>query len=194
MGDFGCFSFFPAKNLGCFGDGGAVVTNSEESYRKLISLRQHGLNPDIRYDHMYLGGNFRLDAIQAAVLSVKLKYIDKWNDARRRNAELYASSLRESRLILPRSDERARHVYNQYTIRAKDRDTVRDNLSKLGVPTACYYPFPMSNRTAIPIEYRNDSLNTCNKVCTEVFSIPVFPDLTKDELSYISRSVLESIE
>lgn len=194
MGDFGCFSFFPAKNLGCFGDGGAVVTNSEERYRKLISLRQHGLNPDIRYDHMYLGGNFRLDAIQAAVLSVKLKYIDEWNNARRSNAEFYTSSLKESSVILPYSDERTKHVYNQYTIRAKDRDGVRGRLSKLGIPTACYYPFPASNRTAIPVEYRNDSLSTCNKVCKDVFSIPVFPDLTKDELRYISRSILESIE
>lgn len=194
MGNFGCFSFFPAKNLGCFGDGGAVVTNCEDSYKKMISMRQHGLNPDIRYDHMYLGGNFRLDAIQAAVLSVKLKYIDEWNNARRSNAEFYTSSLKASSVILPYSDERTKHVYNQYTIRVKDRDGVRDRLSKLGIPTACYYPFPASNRTAIPVEYRNDSLSTCNKVCKDVFSIPVFPDLTKDELRYISRSILESIE
>jgi len=194
MGNFGCFSFFPAKNLGCFGDGGAVVTNCEDSYKKMISMRQHGLNPNIRYDHMYLGGNFRLDAIQAAVLSVKLKYIDEWNNARRSNAEFYTSSLKASSVILPYSDERTKHVYNQYTIRVKDRDGVRDRLSKLGIPTACYYPFPASNRTAIPVEYRNDSLSTCNKVCKDVFSIPVFPDLTKDELRYISRSILESIE
>ena len=192
MGNFGCFSFFPAKNLGCFGDGGAVVTNCEESYKKMISMRQHGLNPDVRYDHLYLGGNFRLDALQAAVLSVKLKHVDKWNNARASNAAYYNSVLDGADLVLPFADDRGKHVFNQYSIRAANREEVRNKLNELGVPTACYYPFPASSRTAIPEEFRNTDLPVCNRVCEGVFAVPIFPDLTDEELSHVAKSILEA--
>ena len=194
MGDYGCFSFFPGKNLGCFGDGGAVVTSSEERYKKLVSLRQHGLNPDIKYDHTYLGGNFRLDALQAAVLRVKLRHIDKWNGMRNKNAEYYTSSLSGSGLVLPHVNPSGNHVFNQYAIRSKSRDRIRKKMLESGVPTACYYPFPASTRLAVPEGYRNDDLPICNSVCGDIFAVPVFPDLTQDELDHVVISILESIK
>ena len=194
MGKFGCFSFFPAKNLGCFGDGGAVVTNCEKSYMKMISMRQHGLNPDVRYDHTHLGGNFRLDALQAAVLSVKLKHIDKWNNARANNAAYYNLVLDGADLVLPFIDDRGKHVFNQYSIRAANREKVRNKLNDLGVPTACYYPFSVSSRTAIPEEYRNTDLPVCNRMCESIFAVPIFPDLTDEELSHVAKSILEAVK
>lgn len=194
MGKFGCFSFFPAKNLGCFGDAGAVVTSCEESYKKMISLRQHGLNPDVRYDHLHLGGNFRIDALQASVLKVKLKYIDKWNEIRSKNASLYSEKLQNTNVILPFSDPRGKHVFNQYTVRSKNRENVRERLLSLGVPTVSYYPHPVSNRKAIPKQYRTTTLEipVCDAVCKEVFSIPVFPDLTEKELIHVADCILDS--
>ena len=194
MGNFGCFSFFPAKNLGCFGDAGAVVTSCEESYKKMISMRQHGLNPNVRYDHLYLGGNFRIDALQASVLKIKLKYIDKWNETRSNNASFYSEKLQNADVILPFSDPRGKHVFNQYTVRSKNRENVRERLLSLGVPTTSYYPYPVSNRKAIPKQYRTteSEIPVCSTVCKEVFSIPVFPDLTEKELDHVADCILGS--
>ena len=192
MGDYGCFSFFPGKNLGCFGDGGAVVTKSEESYRKLLSLRQHGLNPTVRYDHTALGGNFRLDAIQAAVLDVKLKYIDTWNSGRADNAEFYNQQL-SSACDVPVLHSNATHVYNQYTLLVNNRESIRSRLDARGVPTAVYYPKSQASLQAVPIEFRDETLSVCNSVCDRVLSIPVFPDLTPEERSHITNSVIDSI-
>jgi len=193
MGDFGCFSFFPSKNLGAFGDGGAVVTNSEKSYRDLLMIRQHGLNPEIRYDHVILGGNFRMDAIQAAVLAVKLDHIEEWNEARRSNANYYEQMLFgicETQKTLCQ----AHHVYNQFTIKVDKRDKVQEKLAALGVPSVVYYPFPISCRSAIPEQMRNSSLPICKKVCDQVLSLPIFPELTSAEKDLVVMSLTEAVQ
>lgn len=193
IGDYGCFSFFPSKNLGCFGDGGAIVTNSYEDYEKLKSIRQHGLNSKVKYDHNILGGNFRLDAIQAAVLSVKLPHIDKWNKLRIENAKYYNQSL-ISAVKTPITSEGAYHVFNQYTIKVNNRDKLSEFLSSKGIQTAIYYPFSMSNRTAIPLEYQDNNLTVCNEVCTQVLSLPIFPELTQDEKNEVVSGIQEFLK
>ncbi|MBE9529851.1 MAG: DegT/DnrJ/EryC1/StrS family aminotransferase, partial [Proteobacteria bacterium] len=145
MGDFGCFSFFPSKNLGAFGDGGMVTTDSDELYDKLRVLRVHGSHP--KYYHKLAGGNFRLDAFQAAVVSVKLKHLDKWTKARQENArkyrELFADSGIDDVIKLPVEKE-DRHIYNQFVICVRDkRDDLRLFLNEVGVGTEIYYPIPM---------------------------------------------------
>lgn len=192
IGDFGCFSFFPSKNLGCFGDGGAVITNSKEHYEKLLMLRQHGLNPNKKYDHVYLGGNFRLDAIQAGVLNVKIKYIDAWNEKRRQNASFYNEKLK-SIVSVPEESNECKHVYNQYTILVENRDELQKYLNNAGIQTAIYYPFSMSNRNAIPEDLRNNNLPICNKVCEHVLSLPIFPELEDDEKNQVINSIKDFI-
>ncbi|MEW5910815.1 MAG: DegT/DnrJ/EryC1/StrS family aminotransferase, partial [Thermodesulfobacteriota bacterium] len=147
MGNFGCFSFFPSKNLGAFGDGGVVTTDSDEMNSKLRLLRAHGAGP--KYYHRMIGGNFRLDAIQAAVVSVKLKYLDEWTSGRQENAKKYRSQFKtlglEEHLILPEEREN-RHIYNQFVIRVrtgKERDSLRESLTEAGIGTEVYYPVPL---------------------------------------------------
>lgn len=193
IGDYGCFSFFPSKNLGCFGDGGAIVTNSYEDYEKLKSIRQHGLNSKVKYDHNILGGNFRLDAIQAAVLSVKLPHIDKWNKLRIENAKYYNQSL-ISAVKTPITSEGAYHVFNQYTIKVNNRDKLSEFLYSKGIQTAIYYPFSMSNRSAMPLEYQDNNLTVCNEVCTQVLSLPIFPELTQDEKNEVVSGIQEFLK
>src|SRR2546425_1079443 len=143
FGAIGCFSFFPSKNLGAFGDAGAVTTNDDALAEKLIDYRVHGMRP--KYFHRYVGGNFRIDALQAAILHVKLPYLDRWSEARRRNAKIYEELLAgDDRIILPKELPRRRHVFNQYVIRfKKDRDRVMEHLKKAGIGCEVYYPLTL---------------------------------------------------
>ena len=149
-GEYGCFSFYPSKNLGAFGDGGIVTTNDQEKYEMLKMFRNHGADPKTRYLHEYVGGNFRLDALQAAILHVKLKYLDKWSSARQNNADKYEKLIGETKvadkLVLPKNISNAtRHIYNQYCVLVKDgkRDFLQAELGKLGVGSAIYYPLSL---------------------------------------------------
>ena len=141
IGDFGCFSFFPSKNLGGVGDGGMMVTQNAEYAERVRLLREHGAKP--KYYHSLVGTNSRLDALQAAVLRVKLRHLDRWSEARARNAALYDQLFEGSRVGRPYRDPRTRHIYNQYVIRVPKRDELRQHLTERGIGTEIYYPVPL---------------------------------------------------
>ena len=187
MGDFGCFSFFPSKNLGAFGDGGIVTTNSEDGYERLKILRAHGSKP--KYYHKFIGGNFRLDALQAAVVSVKLNYLDQWSAARQRNAQIYRRLFAEAgleRIQLPVEKE-SRHIYNQFVIKVPEkRDALRQHLLEYGVGTEVYYPVPLHVQECfVRLGYRNGDFPFAEEAATHTLALPIYPELTDDQLMYV---------
>ncbi len=189
FGQAGCFSFFPSKNLGAFGDGGLVTTNDEALCRKLRTLRDHGQTERYRYE--FIGGNFRLDALQAAVLSVKLPHLDEWTGERQRNAERYdqlfreAGLVRSKRITLP-SVVQSRHVFNQYVVRAERRDELREYLAENGVGTAVYYPVPLHLQKCFEdLGYERGSLPQAESAAEEVLALPIFSELTEQEQQYV---------
>ena len=197
FGRIGCFSFFPTKNLGGFGDGGAMTTNDPELARRLRVLKEHGSTR--RYVHEEIGINSRLDAIQAAILQVKLGYLDKWNAQRREIARRYAELLRPiPHVVLPsESDNGGESVWNQYTIRLStplDRDRVRESLQTLGVSTMVYYPIPLHRQPVYrELGYDEGSFPVAETVCCEVLSLPMFPELTPDQQQAIAYRLKEAI-
>ncbi len=187
MGDFGCFSFFPSKNLGAFGDGGIVTTNSENRYERLTILRAHGSNP--KYYHKFIGGNFRLDALQAAVVSVKLNYLDQWSAARQRNAQIYRRLFAEAgleRIQVPLEKE-SRHIFNQFVIKVPEkRDALRQHLLENGVGTEVYYPVPLHVQECfVRLGYRNGDFPFAEEAATHTLALPIYPELTDDQLMYV---------
>jgi len=192
MGDYGCFSFFPTKNLGGFGDGGMVTMNSEELYEQVKILRVHGSHP--KYYHKMIGGNFRLDAIQSAVVLAKLKYLDKWTEKRRANAQTYNRLFKEmgitDSLTLP-SEVIPHHVYNQYVIRVKDkRDELRSFLGENNISTEIYYPLPLHLQDCyLSLGYKKGNLPESEKAADETIALPIFPELTTDQLEYVVATI-----
>ncbi len=192
VGTYGCFSFYPSKNLPAFGDAGLLTTNDEKFHHQAKLLRTHGEAP--RYFHHLVGGNFRLDAMQAAVLSVKLPYLEGWHEARARHAEQYAEWFAESgvagdSITLPAVTQ-TRHVFNQYTIRAQRRDVLKDFLAKRGIGSAIYYPVPLHLQECFSyLEYREGDFPEAELAAKEVLSIPVYPELTEE----MQRAVVEAI-
>jgi len=192
MGDFGCFSFFPSKNLGAFGDGGMVITGSDELYDKLRVLRVHGSHP--KYYHKLAGGNFRLDAIQAAIVSVKLKHLDKWTKSRQENArkyrELFANSGIDDVIKLPVEKE-DRHIYNQFVICVKDkRDDLRLFLNEGGVGTEIYYPIPMHLQECfLDLNYKKGDFPVAEHAALHTLALPVYPELSDDQLTYVVEKI-----
>ena len=192
MGDYGCFSFFPTKNLGGFGDGGMVTMNSEELYEQVKILRVHGSHS--KYYHKMIGGNFRLDAIQAAVVLAKLKYLDKWTEKRRANAQTYNRLFKEmgmtDSLTLP-SEVIPHHVYNQYVIRVKDkRDELRSFLGENNISTEIYYPLPLHLQDCyLSLGYKKGNLPESEKAADETIALPIFPELTTDQLEYVVATI-----
>jgi len=189
MGDYGCFSFFPSKNLGAFGDGGMVTTNEEDTYELLKSLRVHGAKP--KYYHKIIGGNFRLDALQAAILKVKLKHLDEWTAGRQRNANLYRNYFREAGLEgifldLPVEKEK-RHIYNQFVIKIKEgRDELKEFLKKKGIGTEVYYPVPLHMQQCFEyLGYESDAFPVSVEASQRTLALPIFPELTNEEIEYI---------
>lgn len=188
MGDAGCFSFFPSKNLGCYGDGGMVVTRDEQIASKIKMLRNHG--SAVRYYHSDVGYNSRLDEIQAAILRVKLPEINASNDARRRNAALYCSAIKGKDIVLPSERPDCRHVYHQFTIRTKNRQAIADALSNAGIASAVYYPVPLHQQDVFLKMYQlKESLNVSENCASEVLSLPMFPELTPEEIRQIADVV-----
>ena len=192
MGDLGCFSFFPSKNLGAFGDGGMVTTDSDELYDKLRILRVHGSHP--KYYHKLAGGNFRLDAFQAAVVSVKLKHLDKWTKARQENArkyrELFADSGIHDMIKLPVEKE-DRHIYNQFVICVTDkRDDLRLFLNDVGVGTEIYYPIPMHLQECfLDLNYKKGDFPVAEHAALHTLALPIYPELSDDQLAYVVEKI-----
>lgn len=194
MGDFGCFSFFPSKNLGAFGDGGIVTTNSDEFFDKLRSLRVHGSH--LKYYHNKVGGNFRLDAFQAAILSIKLNYLDSWTEARQANADKYRELFLEAGLddivSLPTEKEN-RHIYNQFVISLKEkRDDLRMFLTNAGIGTEVYYPVPMHLQDCFSnLNYRKGDFPVGEYAALHTLALPVYPELSYEQQTYLFEKIKE---
>ena len=197
IGDYGCLSFFPTKNLGGFGDGGMVTMSSKELYDRVKILRVHGSEP--KYFHKTIGGNFRLDAIQAAVVLAKLNYLDHWTELRRQNAETYKTLFEKRGLLnsleLP-SETTPRHVYNQYVIRVKDyRDGLRQFLDKNHVATEIYYPLPLHLQECFDsLGYHQGDFPVAERAADEVLALPVYPELTESQLEYVVEMIAHFFE
>ncbi|NDV62742.1 DegT/DnrJ/EryC1/StrS family aminotransferase [Puniceicoccales bacterium CK1056] len=191
FGDFGALSFYPTKNLGGFGDGGMLVTNDAELAEKAVWLRNHGMNP--KYYHKYIGGNFRLDSLQAALLRVKLPHLESYHTARRANAEAYTERLAgHSGVLCPRIIPKAQSVWNQYTLRILDgkRDAFREFLSDRGIGNDIYYPLGLHDQECFQgIGRGGESLTVTPMLAKEVVSIPCFPEMTVDEREEVLKAV-----
>ncbi|WP_310501341.1 DegT/DnrJ/EryC1/StrS family aminotransferase [Paenibacillus qinlingensis] len=190
IGDIGCFSFFPSKNLGAYGDGGLLATNNEEFAMKAAMLRVHGSKK--KYYNEVIGYNSRLDEIQAAILRVKLPYIDKWNDGRKLAARTYKELLSGVEgIVLPVEESYAKHVFHQYTIRVKEgrRDEIQAKLDELGVSTMIYYPVPVHK---LPVYQSMEiQMPKAEKLASEVLSLPIWPQIDRQIQSYVSSKLIE---
>jgi len=190
FGDIACFSFYPSKNLGCFGDGGAVLTNDKGLDSKVRMLRNYGQLE--KNKHITLGLNSRLDSLQAGILNVKLKYLDFWNDKRRKNAELYTKLLNDSNITLPSESSDSKHVYHLYVIRSKKRDKLQNWLSKQRIATGIHYPVPVHLQEVYKqSNCKNVNLGITEKFSTEILSLPMFPELTEKEIRYVCKKIKE---
>ena len=192
IGHMGCFSFFPGKNLGAFGDGGMVVTNDEELAETLRMLRVHGGKP--KYYHRVVGGNFRLDALQAAVLRVKLKHLTYWMEARRKKARRYRLLFEEMGLLkwtlLP--EDVPGHVYNQFVGRFPHRDRLQQYLRERGVETAIYYPLPLHLQECFQIlSYRRGDFPQAEAAAQESLALPMYPELTENQQRHVVKTIRE---
>lgn len=188
IGDIGCFSFYPTKNLGAFGDGGMVTTNDDDLAQALRILRDHGQHP--RYYYHRIGGNFRLDAIQGAVLSVKLKYLDAWSDKRRTNAAMYDECLAETNVTCPTIESNNFSVFNQYTIRSTRRDELQAYLSDKGIGSAIFYPKALHVQDCFAyLGHGEDDFPVTKALCDEVLSLPIFPELTKAQIRTVGQAI-----
>ena len=202
IGHYGCLSFFPSKNLGAAGDGGMIVTSDQARAEKLALLRAHGSKP--KYYHKIVGGNFRLDAIQAALVSAKLPHLDAWTAGRQKNAERYnqlfassglntalSGSGHGAQLILPRV-ARDRHVYNQYVIRTPKRDALKKALEAKGIGTEVYYPVPMHIQECFAdLKYRKGDFPEAESAANETLALPIYPELTDGQAAHVVRSIVE---
>jgi dTDP-4-amino-4,6-dideoxygalactose transaminase len=189
FGDLACFSFYPTKNLGGFGDGGLVTTNNEELFESVKLLRTHGENP--RYFYKAIGGNFRLDAIQGAVLGVKLKYLDRWNEKRRGNAALYNNIFAGSPVRGPKIDSNNVSTYHQYTIAVPKREQLQKFLAENKISAAVFYPKPLHLQDCFTeLGYRQGDLPVAERLCSEVLSLPVYPELGQEQIEYVANKVL----
>ena len=218
IGDIGCFSFFPSKNLGCFGDGGLVTTNNSELADKLRILRVHGGHP--KYYHKIIGGNFRLDAIQAAVISVKLPHLNSWSAARRKNVQLYNKFFIDAKLaeetgrisfdsknkvLIPKAVYKSEirnpkspivnyHIYNQYIIRTERRDEVRGFLSKNNIGTEIYYPVPFHLQECFAyLGYKKGNFPLSENAAGTSIALPIYPELTEEQIKYVVGKLREFI-
>ena len=185
IGDIGCFSFYPTKNLGCYGDGGMVTTNSKELYENIKKIANHGSSK--RYHHDIIGYNSRLDEIQAAILNVKIKYIDKYNLMRSKLASIYDKNLKnQSEIILPKKDANSFHVYHQYTINTKLRDKIQSGLKENDIGSAIYYPISLENQNVYKSTFKDGQIcinsNYLSKTC---LSLPMYPHLKEESVIYI---------
>ena len=185
LGDISTTSFFPAKPLGCFGDGGAVFTNDEELATKIRSLRVHGQSK--RYHHKYIGMGGRMDTLQCAIVDVKLKHYVKDLSLRQEVAQKYTNALKNKDLVLPFIDPRTTSAFAQYSIRVKNRDDTQAKLKEQGIPTAVHYPMPLHLQECFAyLGYKEGDFTICEQVSNEIMSLPMNPYLSDEEIDYIS--------
>ncbi len=189
FGDAAAFSFYPSKNLGAYGDGGAIITNNKELAEKVSALRVFGGKE--RDYYKIKGINSRLDIMQAAVLRVKLKYLDEWSEKRRQNAKLYNELLKESDVVIPAVLDNTLSVFHLYVIRAHQRDGLQKYLKEKGINTIVHYPLPVHLQLAYrELGYKEGDFPETEKVSQEILSLPIFPELTEEEIKYISQSIM----
>ncbi|NQT75362.1 MAG: DegT/DnrJ/EryC1/StrS family aminotransferase [Candidatus Omnitrophica bacterium] len=190
FGDASCFSFYPTKNLGAFGDGGMVMTSSEKIKEKLVFLRDYGRKG--RYEHIMKGYNSRLDTLQAAILRIKLRHLDEWDEKRRLNAALYTKLFKEKQLdiITPYEAEYARHVYHLYAVRVKNRGKVMEKLQDNGVRTLVHYPIPIHLQEAYKdLGHKKGDFPVSERCCGEILSLPMYPELSEEEIGYVVETL-----
>ncbi len=188
LGHAGCFSFYPGKNLGAYGEGGAVVTNDEEVARRVRALRDHG--SERKYHHDTIGYNFRLEGIQGAVLSVKLKHLDDWNNLRRAHAARYNELLKDCDIVLPREMPYARHVYHLYVVQVEARDALQQHLAEAGIQTGIHYPVPIHLQPAYAAhELKEGAFPESEAQARRVLSLPMFPELTDEQISQVAEAI-----
>lgn len=204
MGVAGCLSFFPSKNLGGLGDGGMVVTNDQTLAERLRILRVHGAKP--KYYHRVVGGNFRLDTLQAAVLNVKLPHLDRWTALRQQHAELYEKLFRDAGLVdekkvrLPKAVYKEAgiahyHIYNQFVIGVSNRDQLQAHLKAKGIGTEVYYPVPLHRQECFNgLGYHEGDFPEAERASRELLALPIYPELTEDQQHYVVQSVREWFE
>jgi dTDP-4-amino-4,6-dideoxygalactose transaminase len=196
IGDVGCLSFFPTKNLGAFGDAGMNVSNDGALHERMRILRVHGGEP--KYYHSLIGGNFRLDELQAAVLVIKLKHLDDWTDARQLNAAHYDELFRNADLgdavQLPARVPGFRHIFNQYVIRVRKRDELKNHLATNGVGTEIYYPLPLHAQQCFAyLEHEPNDFPQAQRAAAEVLALPIYPELTAEQREYVVRQVVSFV-
>lgn len=195
MGDIGCTSFFPSKNLGCYGDGGAIFTNDDFIAGKIRAIANHGMV--VRYHHDLVGVNSRLDSMQAAILDVKLKYLDHYIVARQQAADYYDKAFSGcEKITIPFRNEKTTHVFHQYTLKLNgvDRTALQKHLSELGIPAMVYYPVPLHMQKAYKnSRYKEGDFPVAEMLCSTVLSLPMHTELDGEQLEYITKSILNFI-
>ena len=190
IGDAGCLSFFPTKNLGAFGDGGMIITNDDKIWDSVKVLRAIGSRVTYHYD--VIGFNSRLDALHAAILKVKLQYLEDWVAARRKNAALYNSLLAGLDIITPKETKGMRHTYNQYTIRTKKRDALLEHLKQKNIGAMVYYPLSLHLQKIYEwLGHKAGSFPNAEKAQNEVLSLPIFPEITEEQITEVATAIKE---
>jgi dTDP-4-amino-4,6-dideoxygalactose transaminase len=189
MGVAGCFSFYPGKNLGACGEGGAMVTDDEALAQKVRMLREHGSVK--KYEHALPGYNFRMEGMQGAVLAVKLPHLDSWNDRRRAIAKRYNERLAGQGIVLPKEEAHARHVYHLYVIQSEDREGLREYLAQRGIETGLHYPIPLHQSEAYAsLSYRTGDFPVTEKLAQRIVSLPMYPDMALEAADYVSDAII----
>ena len=189
FGDLGCFSFYPSKNLGAFGDGGMVVTDNDDLAETIRVLRNHGSREP--YHHSIIGYNSRLDELQATILRVKLKYIDKFNEQRQQVAYRYNKQLLQTSLITPVEIKQGSHVYHQYTVRCDMREVIQSKLAGENIASAVYYPIPLHQQDVYKTQCHGVSLPVTESAASQVLSLPIYPDLSVQQIDRICQCIIE---
>ena len=188
LGDIGIFSFYPGKNLGAYGDAGAVVTNDPDISNKIAMLRNHGRTK--KYEHEYEGYNCRLDTLQAAILRVKLKYINSWNEARRNHASSYRKLLQNTDIILPTEQKDNKHIYHIFAVRVADRDNLLNKLKNEGIGAGIHYPIPLHLQPAYRyLGYKKGDFPITEKCAREIISLPMYPELNEVKIKKIAEAI-----